>query len=381
MNHIIKNPMYRYLAVLTVCSTAGLQIWRTLFDNFAVNVAFLDGNHIGFIQSVREIPGFLTFLTVYILIVMREHRLSAFSVLLMGAGIGMTGLFPSFSGLMLTTFLMSLGFHYYETTNMSLPLQYFNKETSPLVFGQLRRLAAASNIAVGVLILLAEPFFSYMQIYSVTGFLIVFISFRALMQDPSDRNLPIQLKKPVFRKCYGLFYFLTFLAGARRQIFIAFAVFLLVKKFGYSVRDISILFLLNNCVNFFLSTAIAKAIVRFGERKVLSLEYFSLIFIFVSYALTESAFFAGLLYVLDHIFFNFSVAIRTYYQKIAAPEDMASGMAVGFTINHIAAVLLPAAGGMLWMVDYRIPFFFGAGLSLLSLAAVQKIRTEGREFG
>jgi hypothetical protein len=49
-------------------------------------------------------------------------------------------------------------------------------------------------------------------------------------------------------------------------------------------------------------------------------------------------------------------------------------MAVGFTINHIAAVVLPAVGGLLWIIDYRIPFIFGAFLSMISLIAVQQIR-------
>ena len=72
--------------------------------------------------------------------------------------------------------------------------------------------------------------------------------------------------------------------------------------------------------------------------------------------------------------FNFAIAIRTYFQKVADPKDIAPSMAVGFTINHIAAVFLPAVGGFLWMVDYRIPFVAGAFFSLISLLAVQKIR-------
>jgi len=82
----------------------------------------------------------------------------------------------------------------------------------------------------------------------------------------------------------------------------------------------------------------------------------------------------AILYILDHVFFNFAIAIRTYFQKVGDPKDIAPSMAVGFTINHIAAVFLPAIGGLLWMVDYRIPFVAGAFLSLISLAAVQKIR-------
>ena len=188
-----------------------------------------------------------------------------------------------------------------------------------------------------------------------------------------DTKLVPQRKKMIFKGRYWLYYALTFMAGARRQIFIAFAVFLLVKKFSYTVPEVAALFLLNNVVNYFLSPFIGKCIVRYGERRVLSLEYGFLIIIFIAYGLVDSKILAGFLYVADHVFFNFSIAIRTFFQKIADPRDIAPSMAVGFTINHIAAVFLPALGGLLWIVDYRLVFFSGALLSFFSFILVQMI--------
>ncbi len=367
-------PMYRYLAVLTISAAVGLQAWRTLFDNFAIQVVGLEGNHIGVLQSVREIPGFLALLAIFVMLVIREHRLSALSILILGIGVAITGLFPSFGGLLFTTLVMSFGFHYFETTNQSLTLQYFDKNTSPRVFGKLRSLGAASNIAVGILIWCIAPVMSFTQIYLLIGGTIIVVSLWAFFQDPSEQDIVPQRKKMVFRRKYWLFYFLTFMAGARRQIFIAFAVFLLVKKFGFTVQEVTLMFVLNNIINYFLSPMIGKWIIRFGERKVLSLEYFSLIFVFLAYATVDSKILAGALYIADHIFFNFAIAIRTYFQKVADPRDIAPSMAVGFTINHIAAVFFPVIGGLLWIVDYRIPFICGAGMSVISLIAVQKIR-------
>ena len=371
--------MYRYLVVLTISSAIGLQAWLTLFNNFAVEVAGLEGKHIGMIQSVREIPGFLALLAVFVMRVVREHRLSALSTLLLGVGLAATGLFPSYSGLLITTLTMSFGFHYYETTNQSLTLQYFDENASPWVFGKLRSLASASNIAVGVCIYCLAVYLNYTQIYLLIGSLIIAMSIWGLNQDPSDRNIIPQYKKMIFRKNYWLFYFLTFMGGARRQIFMAFAVFLLVKRFQFSLQEITFLFVINNIINSFLSPIIGKSIIRFGERRVLSLEYFSLIFVFLAYATVQSKTLLALLYILDHIFFNFSIAIRTYFQKVADPRDIAPSMAVGFTINHIAAVVLPAIGGLLWMVDYRIPFVAGAAFSMVSLIAVQQIPVHGQQ--
>ena len=367
--------MYLYLVMLTIASTVGLQAWTTLFNNFAVEVAGLDGDGIGIIQSIREIPGFLALLAIIVIRFIPEHRLSALSILILGVGIAATGYFPTLVGLALTTLVMSFGFHYYETTNMSLTLQYFDKHTSPWVFGKLRSISAASSIVVGVFIFAMAAVLDFAAMYLIIGGLIAAIALWGFSRKPASVDIVPQRKRMIFRKRYWLYYFLTFMAGARRQIFMAFAVLLLVQKFDYSVQAVTFLFVVNNSVNFFLSPLIGQAIIRFGERRVLSLEYASLIVVFLAYALTDSKWVAGGLYILDHIFFNFSMAINTFFQKMGDPRDVAPTMAVGFTINHIAAVFLPAIGGYLWIVDYRIPFIAGAAMAMVSLTAVQWIRT------
>ena len=371
-----KKQMYSYLIVLTICSTAGLQCWLTLFDNFSVNVVGLDGHHIGALQSVREIPGFLALLVTYVILIIKEHKLSALSIIILGAGLFATGFLPSFSGLIFTTMIMSFGFHYYETTNKSLTLQYFDKLTSPLVLSAQRSYAAAASIVVGIIIFFIAPIFSYKTMYIIFGGMIGVCGVWAFTKNPANKDILPQKKQLVLKKQYWLFYFLTFMAGARRQIFMAFAVFLMVKKFGFSVQDITLLFLLNNGINFFINPLIGKFIVKYGERKLLSIEYFFLILVFIAYAFVDSKLLVGVLYVLDHIFFNFSTGINTYFQKIADPRDIAASAAVGFTINHIAAVVLPVIGGLLWMVDYKIPFLAGAFFSFISLCLVQFIRTK-----
>ncbi len=376
MKNITKDPMFRFLAILSIASTVGLQAWRTLFNNFAVEIVHLDGNHIGIIQSVREVPGFLALLVIYIILIVKEHKLSALSVAILGIGVGITGFFPSYIGLIITTMIMSFGFHYFETTNQSLTLQYFDKDTSPLVMGKLRSYGAATNVAIGMLIFLLSYVLSYTSTFALIGLLILIVGIWGITKNPIRESMPIQNKGMVIKKKYWLYYFLTFMAGARRQIFVAFAVFLLVKKFEFSIQEITMLFVLNNIVNYFLNPLIGRAIIKYGERKVLSVEYFSLILVFTGYAFVESKLIVATLYILDHIFFNFSMGIRTYFQKIGDTKDIAPSMAVGFTINHIAAVVIPALGGLMWIIDYRIPFIAGAVMSSISLLFVQFIKSQ-----
>lgn len=371
-----QPKMLKFLMVLTIAAAAGLQSWMILFNNFAVDVAGLNGQQIGVIGSVREVPGLLALLVVYVLLIVREHHLAALSIVTVGVGSIMTGFMPTFSGLVISTLVLSFGFHYFETTNQSLTLQYFDKTRAPLVFGKMRSLSAAVNIAAGGSVFCLGFIFDYKTIFILIGILVLSLGAWGFTQHPIDRHLPPQRQNMIVRRKYALFYFLTCMAGARRQIFVAFAVFLMVKEFDCSVVQVAALFVVNNIINYFLSPVIGRAIVRFGERKVLSLEYASLILVFIGYAWTDSLFIVMLLYVADHIFYNFAIAIRTYFQKVADPGDIAPSMAVSFTINHLAAVLLPVIGGALWMIDYRIPFLAGAAMSAVSLIAVQWIRPE-----
>lgn len=380
MNEIKSNPMYRYLVVLTVCCVFGLHAWHTLFNNFAVEAAGLEGNHIGAIQSIREVPGFLALLIVFVLLVIKEHRLAAISIFILGLGIAATGVFPTFIGLLITTTAMSFGFHYFEAASQSLTLQYFDEKKSPLVFGRLKSLSAASSIGVGFIIFLITKNldFSYSHIYIGIGIIVMAAGIWGLFFDPTSKDIAPQHKKLIFKKRYWLFYVLIFLSGARRQIFLTFATFLLVKKLGFSIQTIALIYTLNNFINYFFSPMAGKAIVRFGEKKILTLEYIGLVLVFSAYAMTESRVLLVMLYILDNIFFNFSMAIRTYFQKVADPRDIAPSMAAGITISHIAAVVLPVLGGILWMVDYRIPFIIGACLGVVSLIATQWVRVPQR---
>ncbi len=368
-----SRRMLLFLILLSVAAVAGLQGWSTLFNNFAVEAAGLDGLHVGVIQSVREVPGFLALFVVWLLLLVREHRLGVLSVLLLGVGVGCTGLFPSFPGLLATTLLMSFGFHYFETVNQSLTLQYFDRATVPLVLGRLRSVAAATNIAVGAAIWFAAPYLGYPALYGCLGGVVVLLALAGLRMDPSRADLPPQRKRMVLRRRYWLYYLLTFLSGARRQIFIAFAVLLMVQRFGFSVREITALFVVNNLVNWAANPLIGRAVNRYGERRLLTLEYATLFVVFLVYAFTESKFLAAAMYILDNLVFNFAMSINTFFQKISQPGDIAPTMAVGFTINHIAAVLIPALGGLAWMTDYRIVFLAATGLALCSLTACQFI--------
>ncbi|MDX2481702.1 MAG: MFS transporter [Desulfuromusa sp.] len=184
---------------------------------------------------------------------------------------------------------------------------------------------------------------------------------------PQFPQKTVQHKHMLMRRRYWLYYALVFMSGARRQIFTVFAGFLMVEKFSYSVSEIALLFMVNAACNIFVAPQIGRLIDRVGERNALILEYSGLALIFCSYALVETGWIAAVLYVFDHLFFGLAISLKTYFQKIAAPADIASTAGVSFTINHIAAVVIPVVFGLIWLNSHAMVFYLGAVMAVVSL--------------
>lgn len=363
-----KTPQ-NFLLVISIVVPIAFSSWMALLNNFVIEKANFDGSDIGLLQSVREIPGFLAFTAVFILLFIREQRFMLLSLAALTLGTAITGFFPSLFGLLMTTLLMSTGFHYFETLKQSLSLQWLTKDEAPEMLGKFISIGALASLCTyGALWVCLEIFnmeFKWVYLsFGGVGFLLV--AWMALVFPEFKSEVP-QNKKLVLRKRYWLYYALTFMSGARRQIFTVFAGFLMVEKFGYSAADITMLFLINYLFNFLFAKKIGQFIGKVGERKALIFEYLGLIGVFVGYAMVQSAEWAAALYVIDHLFFALALAIKTYFQKIADPADMASTAGVSFTINHIAAVFIPVSFGFIWLISPSAVFYIGAAMAMVSL--------------
>ena len=364
----LKRPEV-LLLLMAAAVPLSFATWQALLNNFAIERAAFTGAEMGILQSLREVPGFLAFAVVFVLLLIREQRLAYISLLLLGIGTAVTGFFPSVIGLYVTTVVMSVGYHYYETLQTSLSLQWIDKEKAPETLGRIIAVGAFTSIIVFAMIWLTSDFLAldYIWIYIMGGGATVAIALVAWLGFPQFPEKVEQHKTLILRKRYWLYYALTFMSGARRQIFIVFAGFLMVEKFGFDVGAIALLFLVNAAINMWLAPKIGRLIGRIGERHALIFEYIGLIGVFVAYAFVESAAVAAGLYIVDHLFFALAIAIKTYFQKIADPADIASTAGVSFTINHIAAVVLPAAYGFLWLISPPAVFLTGAAMAGCSL--------------
>lgn len=362
------------LYLMAVAMPISFATWSALLNNFVIEVAGFTGREIGLLHSLREMPGFLAIGVIVVLWVLREQVLALLALALLGAATAATALFPSFDGLMVVTLLSSIGFHYFETVNQSLQLQWIDRARAPEMLGRIVAVGSgASLVAYGLLVLTWKSFnLSYGLVYGLAGGTTLLIVAAAALLYPQFEAREPQHKTFVLRRRYWLYYALQMMAGSRRQIFVVFAAFMMVEKYGFEVHEITALFLINFLANMVLAPMMGKMVGRFGERAALLFEYAGLTAVFGLYAglylFDWPVWVAGTLYVVNHIFFALAFAMKTYFQKIADPADIAPTAAVAFTINHIAAVFLPALLGYLWITSPVMVFALAAGMALCSLA-------------
>jgi predicted MFS family arabinose efflux permease len=365
-----RHEPVKFLMALAFINMLGFAGWNTLFNNFAKDAAAFTGADIGLAQTVREIPGFLAFTAILWFLIMREQMLAYLALIVLGAGVAITGLYPSLTGLLITTFIMSVGFHYFETVNQSLALQLFPKHEAPRLLGRVSSAAAAAQfLAYATLALLWwGGMKDYPALFGIIGLACVVLTLVAIAFFGRFEGAVPQRKSIVLRKRYWLYYALTFMSGARRQIFTAFASFLLVERFRFSVPEVAMLMLVTAALNTIAAPRLGGLVARWGERRTIAIENTSLILVFLGYAFATQGWMAAGLYVVDGVFTILVLAQRTYIQKIGDAADMAPTAACAFTINHIAAVFIPVTFGLIWLKNPSLVFLLGALIASTSLA-------------
>lgn len=379
--------LFRTLALANFFLYFGFNVWRAVFNNFAVEEIGVSASQIGIIQALREVPGLMGFGLGFLALWFSEMRIMGLSVLLMGLGIVVSGWADGLSILILGSMVMSVGFHFFYPSNSSVVLMATGKEEAPKMLGRLRSVSSFAAV-IGTLVIwifvdgvqvgsLDIPAWGYRTTLWVTGGVVLAGSLVA-MRNGRRHGAKREKRKVVFRRDYWLYYLLTFMMGSRRHIFTTFAIFMLVQVYGISVRETALLFLVNNLISTYASAQLGKLVVRFGERKVLTFNFVGLIGVFLGYAYVPYLPVLYALFVLDHVFFGFNLAVDSYFQKIArSPQEITSNVSMAQTINHVSALVVPVLGGILWeRIAPSATFLAGVVIAVISLVLVQFIRTQ-----
>jgi predicted MFS family arabinose efflux permease len=355
----------------------GFQVWQTLFNNFAVEELAAGPAAVGLIQAVREIPGLLGFSIAFLSLIMSEVRLMALSIVVMGIGVLLTGQATSVPTLLATTFVMSLGFHFFMPSSNSVVLMISKQEDTPKTLGNLGSLGSLASVVGTVTVLLLAAPLGYRSLFAAVGVLVILGGLLLLPFGNRQAPLP-QGRKVRLRRRYWLYYLLSFLLGSRRHIFTTFAVFLLVREYRVSVQTTAMLFLVNSIINVITLRWTGQLVGKIGERTAMTITFSSLALIFLGYAYIEVLPVLFGLFILDNIFFGFNVSLSSYFQKIAVSrEEITSNLSTQQAIEHIAAITVPLIGGTVWQVYGReAPFLFGVVIVLVGLVLAQLMRVD-----
>jgi predicted MFS family arabinose efflux permease len=355
------------ITLSAVSMYVGFSAWRVMFNNYAVDVFAADATQVGIIQAVREIPGLLAFGVGILAVIFAESRIAALSVVLAGAGLVVAGMAQSLWILGLATLMMSFGFHYFMPTNSSQLLLLSKSEELGRAQGKLSSFQSLASLFGAGLVLVLTLFIDYRQTFFLIGGAVALVGLYLTFALPSNRT-DTESRKTRLKKDYWLYYTLSFLRGCRRHIFTTFAIFLLVKHHGLSITAVSALMLVTFGINVFTFRILGNLTDKIGERRILAGSSAILVLIFSGYAWIEYIPVLIGFYLIDNVLFGSSIALKSYVRKIAPPADVTGCLSFGMTANHITAVIIPVAGGVVWnLFGHEVTFMAGAAIVLIDM--------------
>lgn len=362
----------------------GSGINTSIFNNYLSDVYKLSEGVRGFLEVPREVPGFCIMVILAILSFLGDVRIAIIGMA--AAGFGMLGLgllSPTFAVMIIWMMMFSLGTHMVMPVTPSIGMSLSKQEAYGARLGTVSAFGLSGSIIAYLFVFLGFNFLHMTyQVAYVTG--AVFYVFAAFAIGFMKKGKPeVRKVRFVFRKRYSLFYVLAVISGARNQIFLTFAPWVLIKVFDVKPQMFAILGMVVALVSIGTRKMIGKLIDIRGERFVLTAEAILLFTICLGYAYSERIFPAGIAviiiaacYVIDNSMSAVEMARSTYVRKIALdPSDVTPTLSTGISLQHIASMLIPVFGGLLWTaVGYPAVFMAAAVIAFLNLVLSRKIR-------
>lgn len=371
----------------------GFGMYSACAPNFATDIIKIKPMGIGFVEAVRELPGFLCVFVAALTMRIVEPILGAIAVTLMAVGVGAYATVQGVPSLLVWSFVWSVGMHAWMPISSSMTLNLSDKDSKGKRMGQTAAFGSVGTVLGMLSIQLAvrgndHPERSFYQVV----FLIAAVMIAAgalilvtLRRDIGHMDKPRMVWKSKFRR----YYLLSMLEGGRKQVFFTFAPYTLTKIYHAPVWLMAMLMVINGIVTFIGAPLVGRLIDKVRERKIMLWSYSLLILVFVLYGTIHRApdtigmsplwVFPILcaLYCLDNLLYLSTMCLTTYVQRIAEPEDLMPTLSMGVTMNHIAAVLVPLIGGYLWMrFSYPVMFFAGGIVVLLSIFFVRGMHVD-----
>jgi len=365
---------WKLFTVLTFLFGFGFQLYGGVFQNFLRDVLHADEVNLGTLESMREIPGLCAALMAGTLVAFAESRIAAIGLVVAGFGIAISGRMQTFGSLIAMTVFWSVGFHLWSTVQSAIILALAKGKEGGRHLGRMSGVGAVATIGgLGFAYGLSTIFHHLpYDVYFVLGGIAI-VAAGVLCSQLSTHAEGGKRQRIVFRKEYGLYYILTFLEGCRRQIFSIFASFALILVYHVPVQHMLSLQFINAILISFTAPAIGRLVDRIGEKGPLTFYSVGLIIVFLGYSTFQTVGALYALFLLDNVLFSFGVGFTVYLHRIVRPGELTPCLAMGTTMNHIAAVTVPVGGALLWKAtdNYQYPFWVGVGIATISWFAMR----------
>ncbi|MCL5026262.1 MAG: MFS transporter [Chloroflexi bacterium] len=370
---IAQNWAFALLALAVFAINFNSGITQSIQTNFFKQDLGMEGAQMGFMTAGREFTGFIIVALAALTMRFAPAKVAAASILLMALGYGGYGLAQNFNQLMVVVVIGGVGFHGWAQLYYTLGLSLAKPGEEGRIMGRLSSIGSVGTLVAMVLTYLIVSIVTMRGMFFVSAIVVILGGIGLFFLPPLKGA--VRQQSFVLKRQYWLYYVLNFLDGCRFEIFQTFALFALVDIYGVSVQNITLLLLFNAITNWWVAPIFGKLVDTRGERSVLTLAYVMHIIAFGGFALVHNVWYLCAMYVLGRIFMVAGMSINTYLRKIADPKDLSTSLAMGISTSHMAAIVIPITGGLLWQTfGYEVSFMFGAFFVALSLIFTQRIR-------
>jgi len=362
----------------------GTNIFDSTFNNFLDERYMITAFQRSFLEFPRELPGFLVVFVSAGLSFLCSRRLGAVTMLLSLVGVLLIGfLAPTYGMMTIWLFVYSLGQHVFFPLSSTVGMELAREGQTGRRLGQLNAVRNAAMIVGSLLVVIGFRFlgFDFKHTFVISAVMFGIASLLMFSMKTGKANPAKTFLK--LHKEYRLYYALITISGARKQLFITFAPWVLVTIFNQPTQIIATLLLIGGVIGILFQPILGRMIDRYGERFVLSSEALILIFICFGYGFSKSVFSEGIAfiivcicYLLDQMIFSVSMARATYMRKIALrPDHIQSTLTAGVTIDHIFSISAAVVGGIIWNTwGFQYVFMFGALIATVNFFVASRIR-------
>lgn len=394
--HVALASGFTLLAITTFAASIANQSNAAIQPNFFRDVIGIDGAQNGYLIALREVPGFLLIIVAAILLRLGLARATSVSLLIMGVGYALFAFTDTPWQLVIPTLVASVGFHSWLQLQPALGLSIAPKGKEGSTLGRLNSIGFLGSLisltSIFLLLLGIEHFRGDLRDYQepyLRGLFIfagiaAVIGAAAIFRFPDGHSTRAQSEAApniVWRSEYRLYYWLSFLDGSRQQIYFAFAPFVLVEEFDVNARTFTLLLVVSALINWRTGAYVGRMVDRFGEKRFLTVAYSLHFIVFLGFALSQNVWMLYIFYLGYLWLFLFYVGTTTYLKKIARPADVPPSLAMGVSLAHLTAIVVPVIGAALWgTLGYQFPFLLGTVFCLISLYLTQKIDVKSQKI-